>query len=66
MFTGVVTPVSIANGSAIYYSNGAGPGCIAEISVTVNPTPVPITGDMPLCMGGGSVTLAEAARGYMV
>lgn len=57
--SGVVTGIA-AGTSAVTYS--AGPGCVANVVVTVNPLPSSITGGGVVC-AGGTVTLSDLSGG---
>ncbi len=62
-----VNPGGLVSGAAagtatITYSKGVGAVCSVITPVTVNPTPLPITGNIPVCVGS-SITLSDATGG---
>ena len=62
-----VNPGGLVSGAAagtatITYSKGVGAVCSVITPVTVNPTPLPITGNIPVCVGS-SIALSDATGG---
>ena len=60
--SGVVTSAGAVGTSNITYTL-PGTGCVAVLTVTVNPSPAPITGPNQVCAYGGTAQLSDATAG---
>ena len=58
--TGIVTSLTIGTSNITFTQPD---GCIAVVTVTVNPLPAPITGPTQVCAWGGTITLTDATAG---
>ena len=61
--TGIVVSGIIAGNASITYTTGCGSDAYATI--TVNPPSAPIAGNIPMCVGGASITLSDTSGGGM-
>ena len=57
---GLVTSVSVGTSNITYTLPT---GCVAVLTVTVNPNPAPITGPTHVCAYGGTIQLSDATPG---